>query len=99
MAKREVKVIEIKFGIPSRYLRQWHVDASPTKTNFNPSPYTVSMPRESDMWECSCMNWTHNHPREDCKHIMRVKLQEAVPSRVQVPQSMVVVQSTGRMFR
>jgi len=99
MAKRIVNVVEILFGVPNRYRRQWHVDALPTKNNSNLPPYTVSIPRWGDMWQCSCINWTRNHPREDCKHIMRVKLQEAVPAQIGATQSMIAVQSTGRMFR
>lgn len=28
----------------------------------------------NERWECACPNWTQNTPREDCKHILLVKL-------------------------
>jgi hypothetical protein len=102
VAKREVKVQllnSIGGGLPSRYKRQWAVDATPTTKNPIPKPYVVSEPRTGDMWECGCMNWIGTHPREDCKHIMRVKLAEAVPATVKIEPGMVAVQATGRMFR
>jgi hypothetical protein len=39
------------------------------------SPYIVSISDESGgTWACSCPAWTRTVPREDCKHIMRVRL-------------------------
>jgi hypothetical protein len=97
--KKEVRVRAIS-GYPnsSQYKRQWAVDASPTTKTPNPNPYTVSEAKDGN-WSCSCMAWTRNHPREDCKHIMRVKLQEAVPAEIKVSPKMQFVQSTGRVFR
>jgi len=32
----------------------------------------------SDGWACACMAFTRNTPREDCKHILKVKLHEGI---------------------
>src|SRR5208282_68433 len=70
---------------------QWYVSGSAAE------PYTVSEANDGN-WSCSCMAWTRNHPREDCKHIMRVKLAEAVAAEVQVTKAH-QVEFTGRVFR
>jgi hypothetical protein len=100
MAKREVNVVKMQNINSSRWLNQWYVDASPTPKNSKPDPYVVSQPKVGDMWECGCKSWVSNHPREDCKHIMRVKL-TATPmaSEIKVEPSMQFIQATGRVFR
>jgi hypothetical protein len=78
----------------SNYARQWNVKGS------RPAPYVVSLGGIGD-WRCSCFAWTQNIPREDCKHVLRVKLKlvsgegkiETVPS-LPVPKKTV-----GRRFR
>jgi hypothetical protein len=98
MAKQQKKEVTVtvrplQYGTQTGpYKGQWYVSGSAA------SPYTVSEAKDSN-WSCSCMAWTRNHPREDCKHIMRVKLQEAVPAEVKINSSMQFVQSTGRKFR
>jgi hypothetical protein len=95
--KRAVEVHKIanhRFG----YKGQWTVSASPTKNNSSPDPYIVSEANDGN-WSCSCMNWTRNHPRVDCKHILKVMLGEARPVEVQATPKMQFVQSTGRVFR
>ena len=52
---------------------QWAVQGSGT------APYIVSHKKDGE-WQCSCPAWTRNTPREDCKHILKVKLVEKVPS-------------------
>lgn len=46
-------------------------------------PYIVSHKNNAqgseDEWQCSCPSWTGNMPREDCKHILKIKLVEKVP--------------------
>lgn len=49
-------------------------------------PYIISRKKSSNQdilqstsWACSCPAWTRNMPREDCKHILKVKLMEKVP--------------------
>jgi hypothetical protein len=95
--KKEVTVIYVKPAAHSAYSGQWYVSGS------GKAPYTVSEAKDGN-WSCSCMAWTRTHPREDCKHIMRVKLQTAVPVAVPEPgkpgkTGMQLVQSTGRKFR
>jgi hypothetical protein len=75
-----------------QYEAQWYVSGSAAE------PYTVSHAKNGD-WSCSCMSWTRNHPREDCKHIMRVKLQEATPVEIKASPAMTFVQAKGRVFR
>lgn len=94
---KPVTVTRLPFA-RSGYKAQWEHSASPTKNNPSPDPYVVSQDT-SDNWSCGCMIWTRTHPRTDCKHVMRVKLMEAVPAQVQVVQSMLAVQSIGRKFR
>jgi len=67
---KQVKfVVEIK-NPRQPYDQQWHVPGSGQK------PYVVS--RAGTGWSCDCMSWTRNMPREDCKHILRVKLEQLV---------------------
>lgn len=42
------------------------------------APYIVSKKTKSGEWQCSCPDWTKHTPRTDCKHILKVKLQEGV---------------------
>ena len=97
--KKEVRVREIS-GYPnsSQYKRQWAVDASPTKNNLYPNPYTVSEAKDGN-WSCSCMNWTRTHPRTECKHILKVQISTNTPVEVKIEPKMMFVQSTGRVFR
>lgn len=55
------------------------------------TPYIVSHKKDGE-WQCSCPAWTRNTPREDCKHILRVKLAENVPS---APKTMTVTVEVG----
>lgn len=100
MAKQQKRAVRVsKIANPRYgYKGQWTVSASPTSKNPNPDPYTVSLANDGN-WSCACMIWTRNHPREDCKHIMRIKLAEAVPAEVKIEPSMQFVQATGRKFR
>ena len=100
MAKQQKRAVEIHKIVNPRfgYVSQWTHGASPTKNNSSPDPYTVREAKDGN-WSCSCMNWTRNHPREDCKHILRVKMQEAKPVEVKVQPKMQFVQATGRVFR
>ncbi len=93
MAKQQKKEVTITVKHASAWhKRQWYVSGSAA------TPYTVSEAKDGN-WSCSCMSWTRNHPREDCKHIMRVKLTGAVPAEVKVQPSMQFVAATGRVFR
>lgn len=81
-------------------------------------PYIISHKKDaagSDIeWQCSCPAWTTSKPREDCKHILKVKLIEGVPLTMKtdtsvllkgfgvapVPKSSgVVTPKAGRKFR
>lgn len=81
MAKQQKRPVSLsrisnpRFG----YSGQWTHSASPTSKNAYPAPYVVSLAKDGN-WSCSCMNWTRTHPREDCKHIMRVKLSVNTPA-------------------
>src|SRR5271166_1561749 len=88
MAKQQKRAVEVHKIANPRYGNkgQWTVSASPTSKNLNPDPYTVSLANDGN-WSCACMIWTRTHPREDCKHIMRVKLAEAVPAEVKIAPS------------
>jgi len=94
MAKQQKKAVTVekkeRFD-SGTYRGQWRVSGSASE------PYIVSHYHD-DNWACSCMAWTRNHPREDCKHIMRVKLAEAVPAEVPVTKTH-QVEFTGRVFR
>jgi hypothetical protein len=96
MAKQQKKEVTVtKSGDTAswgHYKNKWYVSGSAA------SPYVVSEAKDGN-WACSCMAWTRNHPREDCKHIMRVKLQENTPVEVKITPKMQFVQSTGRKFR
>jgi len=91
MAKQQKKQVTVTGKSPSyAYRNQWYVSGSATE------PYIVSEAKDGN-WSCSCMAWTRNHPREDCKHIMRVKLQESKPAEIPVKSHQ--VEFTGRVFR
>lgn len=90
--KAPVTVTKLVRTSSHHYKNQWNVSGSAAL------PYTVSEATDGN-WSCSCMAWTRNHPREDCKHIMRVKLRENTPVEVKVEPKMQFVQSTGRVFR
>lgn len=47
-------------------------------------------------WECACMNGTRTMPRQDCKHILRKKLELQVGFKPVAPKAVV---TEGRMFR
>ena len=92
--KKEVTITRINVSTwkQDSYTSQWYVSGSASV------PYTVSEAKDGS-WSCSCMAWTRNHPREDCKHIMRVKLAEQTPVEVKILPSMQFVQAKGRVFR
>jgi hypothetical protein len=54
------------------WTEQWAVQGS------GKIPYIVSHKKDGE-WQCSCPAWTTTTPREDCKHILKVKLYEKVP--------------------
>ena len=92
MAKQQKKQVTVTGKSPSyAYRNQWYVSGSAAE------PYIVSEAKDGN-WSCSCMAWTRNHPREDCKHIMRVKLQESKPAEIPNVESH-QVEFTGRVFR
>lgn len=68
---RERHLTEVRYG----YERQWEVQGS-AKT-----PYIVSL-RTNGIYECSCLAWTRTTPREDCKHILLIKLAYVMPGAV-----------------
>jgi hypothetical protein len=97
MAKQQKRAVTVTPKLIEAYnrfqwKRQWYVSGSASE------PYTVSQATDGN-WSCSCMAWTRTHPREDCKHIMRVKLQENTPVEVKIEPSTMFVQATGRKFR
>jgi hypothetical protein len=100
MAKQQKRAVEIHKITNPRYgyTSQWTHNASPTAKNPNPGPYTVSLANDGN-GSCACMNWTRTHPRADCRHIMGVKLREAVPLPVKSEPKMQFVQASGRVFR
>lgn len=51
------------------YQQQWQV---PSQSSKGKKMYTVSL-RHDGTFECACMNWTRTVPREDCKHILKVR--------------------------
>lgn len=67
---------------------QWAVQGSGT------APYIVSHKKDGE-WQCSCPAWTRNTPREDCKHILKVKLVEKVPSGAVVTSKTVISVDSG----
>ena len=92
MAKQQKKQVTVTGKSPSyAYRNQWYVSGSAAE------PYIVSEAKDGN-WSCSCMAWTRNHPREDCKHIMRVKLLESKPTEAPIVKSH-QVEFTGRVFR
>ena len=94
MARQQKKEVTVtrKPNVAGAYKNQWYVSGSTAM------PYTVSEAKDGN-WSCSCMDWTRTHPREDCKHVLRVKMAEAVPAEIKVEPKMQFVQATGRMFR
>lgn len=56
---------------------QWAVQGSATTTPYIISRKTAGV--SGVLWGCSCPAWTKNSPREDCKHILTVKLGEKIP--------------------
>lgn len=60
--------------------------------------YTVSLKHDGS-WECSCPAWTRQSPRQDCKHVLQIRLQTQVPVAQPVKQTPVSVEVTGRRFR
>ena len=99
MAKQQKAVVTVTkvqtHFMSHQYKGQWHVTGSAA------NPYTVSEAKDGN-WACSCMAWTRTHPREDCKHIMRVKLSINTPAPAatmsSVP-SLACVSVQGRKFR
>ena len=92
-AKKQVIVTQLAGTLS--YKNRWSVSGSAVE------PCTVSLANDGN-WACSCMIWTRTHPREDCKHIMRVKLQENTPApavtRASAP-SLAMATYTGRKMR
>jgi len=87
-------VIVTPLGGNFTYENRWAVTGSA-------SPYIVSEAKDGN-WACSCMAWTRTHPREDCKHILRIKLQENTPApapTMSSAPSLAVITYTGRKMR
>ena len=42
------------------------------------APYVISKKQKTGEWQCSCPDWSKHVPREDCKHILKVKMQEGI---------------------
>ena len=57
--------------------------------------YTVSEYFDGS-WACACMNWTRTVQRQDCKHILKKKLELQVGFTPVAPKAIV---TEGRMFR
>lgn len=93
MAKQSKAAVTVT-DLPNSYgyKRRWAVSGSAA------TPYVVSESTDGN-WACSCMNWTRTHPREDCKHIMRVKLQTAQHVPVPVNNSLAMPTYSGRKMR
>jgi hypothetical protein len=51
----------------NKWIAQWKVKSSTGKGS-----YTVSLGHDGK-YACSCMAWTRNMPRKDCKHITEVR--------------------------
>ena len=99
MAKQSKAQVSVTLLPAYAYKNRWGVSGSAAM------PYIVSEAKDGN-WACSCMAWTRNHPREDCKHIMRVKLQDQfehgarfAPATVASTPSLAVIQYTGRKMR
>lgn len=93
MAKQQKKAVSVSLLTYSGiYRHRWEVSGSAA------SPYIVSEDGDGN-WACSCMAWTRTHPREDCKHIMRVKLGLNVPAAISIEPSVTVEVTQGRKFR
>ena len=91
---RQSKAVVTVTALPNSYgyKRRWAVSGSAA------TPYTVSEATDGN-WACSCMNWTRTVPREDCKHVMRVKLMTATPIPVPINKSLTLPTYTGRKMR
>lgn len=85
----------------NQYKAQFTVTGkSKNRKTGKPYEYTVSI-RHDETWECSCPNWTQNHPREDCKHILAMKLKQTAGfvAPLVVDDKLSLEQATGRKFR
>ena len=49
-----------------KWAKQWQVQGSAS------APYTVSVDWNSN-WACSCVGWIRHFPRQDCKHIKKIR--------------------------
>jgi hypothetical protein len=81
----------------TQWEKQWSVEGS--RGNY----YKVSQHQDST-FACACKAWTTTTPREDCKHILLVRLQSI--QQTATPQTNTTVspvnqitQVTGRRFR
>src|SRR5208337_1539915 len=96
MAKQSQKLVTVTPLVGNfTYENRWAVTGSAAST------YIVSEAKDGN-WACSCMAWTRTHPREDCKHILRVKLQENTPApapTMSSAPSLAVITYTGRKMR
>lgn len=62
------------------YTQQWDV---PSQSSKGKKFYRVSL-RHDGLMECSCKAWTSTVPREDCKHILRKRLELGMPHRASI---------------
>jgi hypothetical protein len=99
MAQQLKKQVTVTWLPPTySYRNRWAVSGSAA------TPYTISEAKDGN-WACSCMAWTRTTPREDCKHILRVKLQQMKPQAsapavtVASTPSLAIATYTGRKMR
>ncbi len=96
MAKQSTKVVTVTtLSVDSwgQYKHRWAVSGSAAE------PYTVSEAKDGN-WACSCIAWTRTHPREECKHILRVQRITLAPAPEAAPApSLTKVTYVGRKMR
>lgn len=78
------------------YKNQWAVASQSSKGKHN---YVVSECHDGS-WECACMNWTRTMPRQDCKHILKKKLELQVGFKPEISKpTKPTMPVGGRFFR
>jgi len=48
--------------------------------------YKATSAAEAKAWQCSCKSWTTTVPRQDCKHVVSVKLKEGILKETTPPE-------------
>ena len=71
-----------ELGPSGCYARRWAVQGR------GRNPYTVTIKKNLikgeppyDVFGCSCPDWAKHYPRQDCKHIMKIKLEVLAPTQ------------------